>query len=134
MRNKDIPLKKVQKAFADAIKRRDNRCMIRTSPCYGALECSHFFTQGGNPSLMFYPPNAYTQCCKHHREHHQVSEKPYVMFMQDCHSDDLEYMRRARSGFIKYTDELKAEIIRLCENDDLEGLKVLIQKEIKINE
>ena len=132
--SKDIPIQKVHKAFADAIKRRDCRCMIKTSPCWGSLEASHFYTKGANPSLMFYPPNAYAQCQKHHREHHQVSAKPYVMFMQNCHSDDLEYMRKARNGFIKYTDELKAEIIRLCNADDLLGLKILIEKEIKMNE
>lgn len=132
MRKNKIPLKKVQVAFSNAIKRRDHRCMIKDyEPCFGMLECSHFFTQGGNPSLMFYPPNAYAQCSKHHWNHHNRTERTYKEYMQTCHCDDLEYMERARSRFIKYTDELKSEIIRLCNEDKLDELKELIEQELK---
>ena len=66
-----ISLPKVQEAFNSAIKRRDRRCMVRDyEPCCGQLECSHFFSVGSSPALRFYPPNAYTQCQKHHWKHH----------------------------------------------------------------
>lgn len=132
MRKGKIPMKKVQKAFADAIKRRDKICRVRDyEPCDGGLECSHFFTQGGNPSLMFYPPNAYAQCAKHHRNHHSKNEPFYLRWISTYHSDDLVEMQRLRSGFIKYTDELKAEIIRLCNEDRLDALKELIKGKLE---
>lgn len=132
MRKRTIPMKKVQTAFSKAIKRRDKRCMVRDfEPCDGELECSHFFTQGGSPSLMFYPPNAYAQCSCHHWRHHNTSERTYEEFMLSNHSVELEYMNSARRRFIKYTDDLKAEIIRLCDSDDLDGLKKLIEENLK---
>lgn len=132
MRRRRIPMKKVQKAFADAIKRRDRRCVVRDyEPCFGSLECSHFFTQGGNPSLMFYPPNAYAQCTRHHWNHHNKGIPFYLEWISSVHSDDFVEMQRLRSRYIKYTDELKAEIIRLCNEDKLGELKELIKKELK---
>lgn len=131
MRKNKIPLEKVQKAFNDAIKRRDCRCLIKDyEPCYGQLECSHFYTIGGNPSLRFYPPNAYAQCSKHHWNHHNKSAKTYVKWMQNYHNEELEYMQTARNKFIKYDDELKAEIIRLCNADKLDELKKLIEERL----
>lgn len=132
MRNRTIPLKKVQWAFSKAIKRRDGRCMVKDfDSCSGNLECSHFFTQGGSPSLMFYPPNAYAQCSNHHWRHHSQKEKFYEEFMQSNHSAELEYMARAKNKFIKYTDELKSKIISLCDADKLDELKTLIEENLK---
>ena len=131
MRRHKIPLKKVQVAFSNAIKRRDCRCMVKDyEPCFGGLECSHFFTQGGNPSLMFYPPNAYAQCQKHHWNHHNKAIPFYMGYMTQMHGADLNYMLRAKHKLLKYTDELKAEIIRLCNSDNLEALQILIENQL----
>lgn len=131
MRKNKIPIKKVQIAFSNAIKRRDCRCIIRDyEPCYGQLECSHFFTQGGNPSLMFYPLNAYAQCSRHHYNHHNKTARTYIEWMQNNLQADLDKMAIMRNKYIKYTDELKAEIIRLCNADKLDELKDLIEKEL----
>ena len=91
MRKHKISLDKVQKAFNDAIKRRDCRCMIKDyEPCYGQLECSHFYTVGANPSLRFYPPNAYAQCQKHHWNHHNKKESAEV-YEQWMHENHFRY-------------------------------------------
>lgn len=135
MRKHKISLDKVQKAFNDAIKRRDCRCIVKDiEPCFGQLECSHYFTVGGSPSLRFYPPNAYTQCQKHHWNHHNKREaffvNVYYHWMIDNHSKDLQEMNVLRFRFIKYTDDLKAQIIKLCNEDKLEELTELIKKEL----
>ncbi len=131
MSKSKIPLKKVQKAFSAAIKRRDCRCMIKDEePCSGALECSHFFTQGGNPSLMFYPPNAYAQCQRHHFNHHHKKEPFYMKWLMCTHEADFIEMQNLRHCYIKYTDELKAMIIRLCNSDRLGELSELIRQSL----
>ena len=43
---------------------------------------------------------------------------------------ELEKMEFLRSKYIKYSDELKLEIIRLCETDNLSELKQLIEREL----
>jgi hypothetical protein len=132
----DIPLAKVQEAFNAAIKRRDGRCMIKDyEPCCGKLECSHFFTVDSSPALRFYPPNAYAQCQKHHWNHHHRTEpyfiNVYLHWMMGNHYNDYDKMNCLRHKYIKYTDELKAEIIRLCNEDRLEELKTLIEENLK---
>ena len=132
MRRHKISIEKVQEAFNSAIKRRDCRCMIKDfEPCYGQLECSHFYTTGANPALRFYPLNAYGQCSKHHWNHHNKSARTYVEWMQNNHQKELEYMQTARNKFIKYDDDLKAEIIRLCNADKLDELQKLIEEKLK---
>ena len=134
MRKNKIPIKKVQIAFSNAIKRRDCRCMIKDyEPCFGVLECSHYFTQGGNPSLMFYPPNAYSQCHRHHFNHHNKKESSevYKNWLEMYKALDLQYMESHRNKIIKYTDELKAKIIELCNADKLDELKELIEGELQ---
>lgn len=131
MRRHKISIDKVQEAFNSAIKRRDCRCMIKDyEPCYGQLEASHFYTTGANPALRFYPLNCYGQCSKHHWKHHNVSERTYVEYMENERAEDLEYMRFARNRFIKYTDDLKAEIIKLCNADKLDELTELIKSKL----
>lgn len=130
MRNHKIPITKVQDAFNAAIKRRDSRCMIKDyEPCGGSLECSHFFTVGGSPSLRFYPLNAYTQCSRHHRNHH-AGGTLYSDFMMDFHQADLDKMLSMKNRIIKYTDDLKRQIIKLCNEDKLDELKMLIEGEL----
>ena len=133
MRKSKISLDKVQEAFNSAIKRRDKRCLIRDyEPCCGQLEASHFFSAGGSPALRFYPPNCHAQCQHHHWKHHNDRDFQktdyYGLFMEKNHGEDLEYMEFARHRCIKYTDELKAEIIRLCNADKLDELKELIEE------
>ena len=104
-------------------------------PCYGQLECSHFFTTGANPSIRFYPPNAYTQCQKHHWKHHNVWKNgdnliSYQGWLEEHHKQDLEKMEVLRHRYIKYDDELKAEIIRLCNADKLDELQKLIEEKL----
>lgn len=133
MRKHKISMDKVQSAFNNAIKRRDCRCMIRDDePCYGGLECSHFFTVGSTPALRFYPFNAYAQCQRHHFNHHNRKESVNVYrdWLIENHFEEADFMARHRYCFIKYTDELKAEIIRLCNEDRLDELKELIEKEL----
>lgn len=126
-----IPIKKVQIAFSNAIKRRDRICKIRDyESCSGKLECSHFFTQGSSPSLMFYPPNAYAQCQKHHWNHHNKKIPFYIEWLSTYHSNDFVEMQRLRNCYIKYTDDLKRKIIKLCNEDKLKELEDLIKKEL----
>jgi len=137
MRKRKISLTKVQEAFNSAIKRRDGQCMIRDyEPCSGELECSHFYTVGSSPSLRFYPLNAWTQCQRHHWKHHNVwiigSEYiSYQRWLEENCKQGLEKMERLQYRYIKYTDELKAKIIRLCNADKLDELKELIEGELK---
>lgn len=134
MRKHKIPLEKVQEAFNAAIKRRDGRCMVRDyEPCCGGLECSHFFTVGSSPALRFYPPNAYAQCQKHHWNHHNKKESAevYERWMHENNFPDCADMESMRNKYIKYTNELKAEIIKLCNEDRLEELKTLIEEQLQ---
>ncbi len=134
MRRSKIPMKKVKAAFSDAIRRRDGRCMIRDcEPCGGQLECSHFFTQGSSPGIMFYPPNAYAQCSRHHWNHHNRLECADVYrnrLVEMGKADEIESMTVLRCRYVKYTDELKQKIIRLCDCDRLDELKRLIETEL----
>lgn len=132
MRKNKISLTKVQEAFNSAIKRRDRRCMIRDyEPCCGQLECSHYFSVGSSPALRFYPPNAWTQCQKHHWNHHNKKEEFYAYWLSENHESELLHLAQLRTKYIKYTDDLKAEIIRLCNADKLDELKELIEGELK---
>lgn len=134
MRKNKISLDKVQEAFNSAIKRRDMRCMIRDyEPCCGQLEASHFYTVGSSPALRFYPSNCYAQCQKHHWNHHNKKESSgvYEKWITENYYEELQRMKSYRYGYIKYTDNLKAEIIRLCNADKLDELKELIEGELK---
>lgn len=131
MRKNKISLDKVQEAFNSAIKRRDMRCMIRDyEPCCGHLEASHFFTVGSSPALRFYPPNCYAQCQKHHFNHHNKEVPFYLNWIGQNHFMEWQLMESLRHRYIKYTDELKAEIIRLCNADKLDELKELIEENL----
>ena len=132
-RNK-ISLARVQEAFNAAIRRRDGRCMIKDyEPCDGQLEASHFYTVGSCPSLRFYPPNAWTQCARHHWNHHNKAESKnvYHNWLVTNHAEEQADCEILRNRYIRYTDGLKAEIIRLCNADKLDELKQLIEKELE---
>lgn len=133
MKKNKVSIKEVQTAFSKAIRRRDNICMIKDyEPCYGGLECSHFFTQGANLSLMFYPPNAYSQCRRHHWNHHNKKDScnVYKDWLIQNKKKDFEKMGILRTRYIRYTDELKRKIIKLCNDDSLDDLSTLIEKEL----
>ena len=135
MRKHKIPIEKVQEAFNDAIKRRDGRCIVRDyEPCCGQLECSHFYSVGSTPGLRFHPANAWTQCTKHHWNHHNAWKEEdswsYTSYMKELHAEDLQNLESLRFKSIKYTDELKAEIISLCNADRLDDLRVLVEREL----
>lgn len=128
---KDVKIKEVQRAFSHAIIRRDKICKIRDfESCYGRLECSHFFTQGSTPALMFYPYNAYAQCTKHHFNHHNKPEDKgmYRNFLLCNHPEELEYMESVKNHYVKYTQDVKKDILYYCETDDLEGLAEYIRE------
>ena len=134
MKKHKISIGKVQEAFNAAIKRRDGRCMIRDyEPCCGQLECSHFYTVGSSPALRFYPPNAYAQCQKHHWNHHNKEESAftYENWITSFRINDYDKMSVLKNKYIKYTDDLKAEIIRLCNADKLDELKELIEEKLQ---
>ena len=134
MRKHKISLDKVQEAFNAAIKRRDKKCMIDDfDPCCGQLECSHFYGVSESPALRFYPPNAYAQCHLHHWRHHHGKGRKYWYdnWMTQWHFKDKCRNLVLKFKSIKYTDELKLEIIRLCNADKLDELKELIEENIK---
>lgn len=131
MRRSMIPMKKVQQVFSHAVLRRDCRCVVRGyEPCGGSLECSHFFTQGSSPALMFYPANARARCRRHHWEHHCKKDGFYRRWLEMNDPKEFEWMERARSRFIRYTDDLKSRIIELCEDDRLDLVAELVRKEL----
>ena len=124
-----ISLSRVQEAFNSAIKKRDGICRVRDfSPCCGSLECSHYFSVGAYPTLRFYPKNAYAQCACHHRLHHS-GKKFYTEWIQE--QPFFEKMSAMKNRYIKYTEELKAMIITLCNSGRLDELAELIEKEIE---
>jgi hypothetical protein len=48
------------------------------------------------------------------------------------HRADIGKLYDLKNRYIKYTDELKAEIIRLCNADKLDELTELIEKELGV--
>ena len=50
--------------------------------------------------------------------------------MMNYHYNDEQKMLELKSRYIKYTEELKAEIIRLCNSDRLEELQKLIEENL----
>lgn len=135
MRKNKISLSKVQESFNAAIKRRDGSCMVRDyEPCCGQLECSHYYTVGSSPALRFYPLNAWTQCQLHHWKHHNIWKAAdpfsYESHLKRTQWMKTEFMETHRYSYIKYTDDLKAEIIRLCNADKLDELQRLIEEKL----
>lgn len=128
---KKISITKVQTAFNDAIKRRDGFCMVRDfEPCCGQMECSHYFKVSTYPALRFHPMNAWTQCSKLHWNHHNLDVKFYDEWMSHNLLPEKTKLTLVKRRFIRYTDSLKAEIIRLCNEDKLDELQRLIEKEL----
>ena len=124
-----ISISRVQEAFNSAIKKRDRICRVRDfSPCCGILECSHYFGVGAYPSLRFHPKNAYAQCTAHHRAHHN-GKKFYTEWIEE--KPDYERLSRLKNSYIRYTEELKAQIIKLCNSGRLDELAELIEKEMR---
>lgn len=127
----NVKIREVQIEFSHAIIRRDKVCQIRDfEPCYGRLECSHFHTQGSTPSLMFYPFNAYAQCSKHHFNHHNKKEDKlmYYNYLLANHPEELVYMESVKNNYIKYTQDVKKDILYFCKTDRLDELAEYIKE------
>ena len=127
MKNKKKKLKSfdVQKSFNSAIIRRDKVCRVidGNSCCSGRLQCSHFFTVGGNGALRFYPFNAFAQCASHHLAHHHRNPLFYAQFMQHNYAEELEFMERVRGKPLHYSQEILFKIKDFCDNDNLLELR-----------
>ena len=50
--------------------------------------------------------------------------------MMDFHQADLDRMLSMKNRIIKYTDDLKRQIIKLCNEDNFAELKTLIEGEL----
>ena len=97
--------------------------MVRDSePCVGPLECSHYFTQGSSPALMFHPWNAHAQCAMHHLNHHSRRERFYNHWMVRNMRSRLEFIEARRYRYIKYDVLTLREIARMCNEDRLDDL------------
>lgn len=123
---KKVTLTKVQSAFNAAIRRRDQRCVTCDLTCSGKLEASHFYARGGSSCLRFYPPNVHCQCSKHHIDFHNRDSLTYTLWMQQ-NIDQLDWMMRNRSRPIKYSQCVLSEIFDMAQNDDLDGIRVLVE-------
>lgn len=55
----------------------------------------------------------------------------YDNWISENHFEKAVYIIEHRNRYIKYTDELKAEIIRLCNADKLDELKELIEEKLQ---
>ena len=124
-----LTVTKVQKAFNEAIRARDQRCTIDHGQCSGNLECSHFFPVGANSTLRFYPLNAYTQCSSAHFEHHDRNPLLYVNWMKANHYDDIEWMQSVRGkASIRYNQSTLKDILDMCNRGHLEHLTLYIEE------
>ena len=123
-----LSITKVQKAFNEAIRARDEACTIMHGDCSGNLECSHFYPVGSNGGLRFYPGNAYTQCSSAHFAHHNRNPLLYVRWMQELHSDDLDWMESVRGkSIVRYNQVTLGQIYLMCKSNDIEQLKNFIE-------
>lgn len=128
-----ITLVRVQKEFNSMICRVGQMCRVRdNTPCSVVdkehpLQCSHFFTVGGNGGLRYYPFNAFPQCAGHHIAHHQRNPLFYAEFMQNNYPDELEWMESVRGKTLRYTQEVLANILSYCVNDKVWELRDYIR-------
>lgn len=125
MKKKKIKITDVQREFNRAIVRRDKMCKVRDnySSCAGSLQCSHFYTVGGNSALRFFPCNAHTQCAGHHIRHHHHDPLFYARYMQAQHAEDLQLMERLRGKVCRYSQDVLERIFDFSKNDELKKLQ-----------
>lgn len=125
-----ITVSKVQTIFNAAIRRRDGMCVMAGDHA-GNLECSHFFTVGGNGALRFYPPGAHTQCTSHHHaEFHNDNPLPYTRWMQ-VNVAELDWMEDHRKTIIRYSQPTLHAIAEYCKKDAMVQLQQFIEALIK---
>lgn len=124
-----LSITKVQTAFNDAIRRRDNMCRVRDErPCAGGLQCSHFYPVGSNNTLRFYPHNAYGQCAGHHLSHHNRNPAFYFRWITEVYPTQVNYMESVRHKTIKYTQEVLKTIYEYCITDNLDDLEYYLKE------
>lgn len=129
-----MTIEQVKRAFSKAIINRDCVCRIRDyEACTGALECSHYHTQGSSSALMFYPFNAFAQCSKHHFNHHNKKScmNIYKLWLQDMYPDEYEYMETVKSKIVKYSEEDRQKIVMLCNLGKLDELARFIRGKLR---
>ena len=127
---KKLTTPKVQAIVNAAIRRRDERCIIRDGrhECAGPLTASHFYSVGGNGCLRFYPWNIFTQCLGHHGIHERNQDPAfYHRWMMKYHADELEWMETVRGRVFKYDQETLHTIKHYAETDDLEHLAMFVR-------
>jgi hypothetical protein len=130
IKTRKIKISKVQTLFNEAIRRRDGSCVM-AGPHSGNLECSHFFTVGGNGCLRFYPHCAHTQCTSHHvAEFHHGNALPYVRWMQ-VNVAKLDWMEDVRKTIIRYSQPNLRQIAEYCRTDQLGQLAEYIEDLIR---
>ena len=124
-KKKKLTPAKVQAIFNTAIRRRDGGCVTNDVTCKGRLECSHFFTRGGNGGLRFHPDNAHAQCSNHHFEYHNRNPLPYTRWMEEHVS--IPALEALKTKTVRYTQPVLKEIVRLCDEDKLDELKEYVE-------
>lgn len=124
-----IKLVDVQREFNSAIVRRDRMCVVRDgTPCFGILQCSHYYSVGANSVLRFLPDNANTMCAHHHAQYHAGKKKFYTdWYKQDPRREfSLKFLTVFRWNTIRYTQSLLEEILRACREDRLFDVSLMI--------
>ena len=87
-------------------------------------------------SIFESEPHASSEVSPPHQwKHHNVWKYgdnliSYQGWLEEHHRQDLEKMEILRHRYIKYDDDLKAEIIRLCNADKLDELQKLIEEKL----
>lgn len=124
-----IKLVDVQREFNSAIVRRDRMCVVRDgTPCFGVLQCSHYYSVGANSVLRFFPDNANTMCAHHHAQYHAGKKKFYTdWYKQDpLREVSLVLLDAFRWNTVRYTQSLLEEILRACREDRLYDVGLMI--------
>ena len=134
-KKKKLKITDVQKAFNKAIVRRDAVCRVQDyiHSCRGRLQCSHFFTVGGNSIIRFYPHNAFAQCAGHHMAHHYNNPLFYARYMEREHAEALKIMERVRGKPFHWGQDLLDRIYGACVNDDLSEVERIYMDEIFVD-
>ena len=118
-----LTVTKVQAEFNAAIRRRDIYCV--TSGSQDSLQASHFFEVGGSSALRYHPDNVHSQSAGEHLTFHNRNVMPYTRWMEA--NTDLEWLERARTRSIKYSQSVLYDIMAMCKADKLDDLRIYIE-------
>jgi hypothetical protein len=134
MKQKAIKISALQKIVNEAVRKRDEVCMVRDGKrsCSGVLTASHYFSVGGNSTWRFYPPNIHCQCLLHHGVHERRQEPFfYTDWMEKYFPEELQFMQDNWGVILRYNQVVRREIKKLALAGDLEGLKDYIEQMIR---